>query len=199
MSLLFSRLKKIIFKRMEQKLAPTLSYHGVFHTRDDVLPAVNFLAEEIGIGDEDLLLLNTAALLHDVGYLLRYEQNEPLAAEFARDVLPKFGYTRGQILIIAEIIMKTIMPQQPESLLEQIMCDADLDSLGRADFWFLSQKLRDELCAHGHSIASEDWLYRQRDFLLGHQYFTSAARIRGDKGKKNNLRQLEIMIQGLES
>ena len=199
MSLPLSRLKYSVFKRLDRELAPTLHYHGIFHTRDDVLPAATLLAEEMGVGDDDLLLLETAALLHDIGYLLCYEDNEPLAAEFAREVLPEFGYTKKQILVIAEIIMKTTMPQQPESLLEQIMCDADLDSLGRADFWSLSQKLRDELCTHGHLVTPEDWLYRQRDFLLGHRYFTRAARMRGDNGKKNNLRQLETMIRNLET
>lgn len=52
----------------------------------------------------------------------------------ARQYLPHFGYTGDEIEQVCDIIMATQMPQNPHNHLGQIICDADLDYLGRNDF-----------------------------------------------------------------
>lgn len=188
------KLKCFIIDKLARELSPHLYFHSVAHTRDDVLPAAESLALHSGVSGEDLLLLQTAALFHDVGYLQCYENNEPLAAASAREVLPAFDYQPEQIEIIAGIIMKTAMPQQPETLLEQIMCDADMDSLGRTDFWELSMKLCRELAFFGQKIEAEDWLHIQLEFLESHSYFTQAAQHLRNAGKAENIRDLREKI-----
>ena len=37
------------------------------------------------------------------------------------------------------------MPQTPKNHLEEIMCDSDLDYLGRQDFYPIAETLRQEL------------------------------------------------------
>jgi len=190
----FDKLKALIEEKLKQDLSPQLGYHGPSHTLDDVLPAADNLAMELGVSSENRLLVNTAALLHDTGYLSRYEDNEPLAADFARTLLPSFGFSGPQIDIIARIILKTAVPQNPETLLEQIVCDADLDSLGRTDYPRLSQSLRHELAVYGHPMETFDWLCRQREFLKNHRYFTVAARNKRDRGKQRNLKTVELAL-----
>ena len=90
--------------------------------------------------------------------------------------------------------MKTVMPQQPETLLEQIMCDADMDSLGRKDFWALSKRLCKELAFFHQRVEPRDWLRQQLVFLESHNYFTQAAQQARNPGKTENIRRLRTMI-----
>jgi len=159
-----------------------------------VLPAASRLAEMEGIAGEPLWLLQTGALFHDIGYIRQYGENEPIAAEMALTSLPDFDYTPDQIEVVAGIILATRMPQRPRTLLEQIVCDADLDSLGRDDFFILSMKLRSEHRAFVGPVSLREWLTRQLAFLAGHSYFTSSAKTLRDHGKRENIEELKSLL-----
>lgn len=188
--------KKYVLERLERELSPMLFYHSVQHTRDDVLPAAKRLAKIAGIGGEDLLLLKTAALYHDAGYLQRYEQNEEIAVQIVEETLPSFGFAPAQIKIISQMIMATKMPQSPQTFLEQILCDADMDTLGRDDFFVTSQLLRLELMVYNAPIGLRDWYEFQLYFLDNHTYFTDEARSLRDKGRLKNLAEVRTLLYG---
>jgi uncharacterized protein len=160
---------------MERELSPDLKYHSVAHTRDDVLPAAERLAAMEGIGEDDLLVLRTAVLFHDIGFIERYDDNETAGVRLAAEVLPGFGYDPVEIAVIGGMIMATKLPQSPRTHLEEIMADADLDLLGRKDFSDLNRALREERGAHGQSFSDVDWYRNQLQFLQAHRYFTASA------------------------
>ena len=89
------------------------------------------------------------------------------------------------------------MPQHPQGLLQELLCDADLDSLGREDFLETSHNLRRELEAHGASMPLKEWYRRQLDFLSTHRYFTAAARSLRDAGKQRNITELQRRLAEL--
>ena len=60
-------------------------------------------------------------------------------------LLPEFGYSETEIDTICGMILATKFPQQPHNRLEEIMCDADLDYLGRPDFFSIGNTLFEEL------------------------------------------------------
>lgn len=182
--------KKHILGRLSRELAPELTYHGVHHTRDDVLPAAERLATISCLGDEQTLLLRTAALFHDVGFLERYLDNELLAVRIAEDTLPRFAFSDRQIALIGHIILATRLPHRPASFLQALMCDADLDSLGREDFLTTSHNLRKELGVFDEEIDLGEWYRRQLDFLQQHTYFTTAAQSLRNRGKQDNILRL---------
>jgi predicted metal-dependent HD superfamily phosphohydrolase len=177
--------------RLTTELAPDLYYHGPHHTLRDVLPAAERLAALAQLPAEEVLLLRTAALYHDMGFIESYQNNEPIAARIAGETLPAFGYSEEQIAVIQALIQVTALPQQPTTLLEQLMCDADLDSLGRDDFNQTSMNLHRELAARGTNIPLTDWWHRQIGFLRDHHYFSDAAKSLRDSRKAENLRILE--------
>jgi len=182
--------KKHILGRLSRELAPELTYHGVHHTRDDVLPAAERLATISCLDDEQTLLLRTAALFHDVGFLERYLDNELLAVRIAEDTLPRFAFSDRQIALIGHIILATRLPHRPASFLQALMCDADLDSLGREDFLTTSHNLRKELGVFDEEIDLGEWYRRQLDFLQQHTYFTTAAQSLRNRGKQDNILRL---------
>ena len=178
----WDRVKAHALARLARDLPPELRYHSIQHTSADVLPAVERLAVLAGVNGDDLLLLRTAALYHDMGYIEKYANNEPIGVRMARETLPDFGYSPDQIATIEQMIMATQMPQAPQNFLEELMCDADLDSLGREDYLETSHNLHAELVACGASITLKAWYQRQLTFLvephLFHRSCTESARCR---------------------
>lgn len=181
--------------RLRAELPGNLYYHGPRHTLDDVLPAAKRLAQLAGLVEEDSLLLQTAALYHDIGYCQQYAHNEPIAARIAVETLAGFGYSASQIEAIQTIILATQVPQQPHSLLEELMCDADLDGLGRDDFYMISFSLRQELIEHGKDIPLRDWFIQQLTFLQTHRYFSPAARQLRDEGKQQHIHEIKSLLE----
>ena len=191
----FERAKNYALRRLQTELDTQLSYHSVSHTRDDVVPAADRLADLAGVSEEDKLLLLTAAWFHDLGNIFQLEGHEAISAQIAEDVLPDMGYSDGQINIICNIILVTKLPQSPKTLLEMIMADADLDLLGREDFWPNSRFLHLEMAALGQEPDEKEWCLGQLKFLREHQYFTEQARKLRDPGKQRNI---ELILTALE-
>ena len=183
----FERAKLYAMQRLEQDLPSTAYYHSVRHTRDDVLPAVERLAALEKIDGDDLLCLVTAACYHDLGHIWQRADHEVYSVRTAAEVLPGFGYTPAHIALIGSLIMATKWPQQPRTRLEEIIADADMDSLGREDFLATSQALRDELVSIGVTGSDEEWYRGQLEFLQGHHYFTGAAKALREAGKQRNI------------
>lgn len=92
--------KQYVLQRLESELSPSLVYHGVSHTRDDVVPAVEKLASTEGIQGDSLSLLRTAAWFHDLGFIEGPQNHELTSARIAMEVLPGFGYNDEQVEIV---------------------------------------------------------------------------------------------------
>ena len=193
--MLYKKAKEYILGRLRTELSPNLFYHGVPHTLD-VLDAVARISEAENINDkQSLTLLKTAALFHDAGYITQYEANEPVGCCLVKEKLPEFEYDDADIKIICELIMATVIPQNPKDKLGMILCDADLDYLGRDDFDPISEKLRHELTAHGHSFLDDKWLRFEIAFLEKHAYFTASERALRDPLKQKHLENLKSMLK----
>ncbi len=139
----FEGIKKVIIEKLKNDLPKQLTYHNVEHTLD-VINAVKRISTSENINGDDLTLLKTAALFHDSGYLYGYDGHEEISCKIAQKYLPHYGYTPEQVGKVKEIIMATKMPQSPQNHLEEIMADADLDYLGRDDFFSIDSKLYDD-------------------------------------------------------
>ena len=174
-------------------------YHGIAHTRDEVVPAVERLAGMEGIQGESLDVLLSAAWFHDIGYVEQATHHELIGARMAVQVLPSFGYSDSEVEIVRWAILATALPQSPTSLLEQILADADLDVLGREDFMKRNQDLRGELALLGKEFTDAEWYTRQIQFVEQHQYFTASARSSRDTQKSLNIAVLKNTLKASQS
>lgn len=173
-SINYRKAERHIMRILEEKLSPNLHYHGIHHTFD-VVDAVERLAIMEGVLDDDIFVLKSAATYHDAGFVEQYEANEPVGARMAAEILPKYGYTQEQVNMVEKLIYATIVPHNPGSKLEKIICDADLDYLGRDDFHTIADSLRRELRDHGKIKSDRLWDEIQVKFLTQHKYFTDSA------------------------
>ena len=184
-SINYQKAERHIMRILKQKLSPKLYYHGIHHTYD-VVKAAERIAIMEGVLDEDIFVLKSAATYHDAGFVEQYDANEPIGANMAAEILPKYGYTPEQVEMVFKLIYATIIPHNPQSKLEEIICDADLDYLGRDDFHEISDTLRVELREHGKINSDRMWDEIQVKFLTMHKYFTkSAISLRQEKKMKH--------------
>ena len=189
----FTDIQEIILDKLEMDLPGYLFYHNVKHTVD-VVTEVELIGWAEGCSDEEILLLKTAALFHDAGHIVAYDNHEFYGTQIAKEMLPGFNYTPDQIERICSIILSTKLPPKPTNLLENIICDSDLDYLGRSDFIPVSNTLYEELKAQNKMGSLNDWNKIQVKFISGHQYFTRTARSLREVNKKLQIERIQSLI-----
>ena len=178
-----------ILDKLEKDLPAELTYHNARHTRSTIGHARELAAAENVRGD-DLTLLLTAAAYHDSGFLHLYQNHEEASCRIAQENLPAFGYDPGQIEDICHLILATRLPQQPQTLLQNILCDADLYYLGTDQYLAIAETLYHELQHKGLYRNRNTWQAEQKEFLTAHRYFTGAAERKLSSGLGRNRQAL---------
>lgn len=190
----FMDIQEALLDRLEQQLPANLYYHNVKHTID-VVTEVELIGWAEGVNDEEILMLKLAALFHDSGHIVSYQNHEFYGTQIARDMLSHYSnYTPHNIETICRLIMATKMPPNPQDTLEAVMCDSDLDYLGRTDFIPVSNALYQELKERSMIDNFDNWNRLQFKFITKHQYFTPTARQLREVNKKSQLERLKKLL-----
>lgn len=185
--------KEFILNKLSKELDPRLTYHSLDHTMDVLESAVR-LAEMEGRPAKNILLLKTACVFHDSGMLVTYRGHEEASIDICRKTLPGFGYTEEEIETVCRMIRTTKLPQSADHIDDKILCDADLDYLGRPDFFMIAHRLKYEWDVLGiYPTTLQQWYQIQRDFLINHEYFTQSAIKLRQANKLENLKQIEFI------
>ena len=194
----YQRAIQHILNRLESELPEHLSYHGLHHTMD-VLETVERIARHENVPEEGINLLLVAAAYHDSGFIYSHKNHEEKGCEIAREALPGFDFNEEMIDKVCQMIMATKVPQDPIGELPHILCDADLDYLGRDDFEPISHTLFKELELLGVVSDEKTWNRIQVDFLNKHFYHTSYGKTYRQPKKDKHLKQLEALVASYNS
>lgn len=189
----YTKLRRKAFEVLESKLPCKLLYHDLRHTLDVISVCNQYIARE-NIESPNAELLRVAALLHDIGFTVTYKNHEEKSAEIAENLMSEFGFTNEEIKMVQGLIMATKIPQSPNNYLEKILCDADLDYLGRSDFGVISERLFLELKNFSLMETREAWNKTQIRFLESHSYHTTFARKNRQPKKQERLAELKHLI-----
>lgn len=181
--------------RLSNDLPLTYFYHNLAHTAEHVLPTAVAWAEASGCPDEEIELIRVAAAFHDIGIIEVRRYHELAGARLAAQVLPRFDLPDRAIDAVMGMIMATRIPQYPQTPLERILADADLDVLGRSDFLQRNAALRREVDLHEAQTNDYDWYRSQVAFVEEHTYFTAVARELRAAGKQANLERLRRRLR----
>lgn len=185
---------QLILNKLKNELSEKLYYHSIDHTLD-VYYSAERIAKEEGVNAADMKLLLVAAIYHDAGYLKQNEDHEELSCVIAREFLPNFNYSIKEIDIICGMIMATKIPQTPKTHLEQIISDADLNYLGRTDFFSIGESLYKEMLAFGYIENRNEWNKIQLKFMQQHHFFTVTAIKHNQVQKDTNLKEVQSKIK----
>ena len=190
----FPSAQNYIVGRLEKELPKILYYHRFEHTMDVYESALRLIEME-GTDLHSGKLIVTAALFHDAGMTISYKEHEQASVEIARKILPGFDYSKEEIEEISSLILITKMPQAAITQNQMIICDADLDALGREDFFITSLRLQLEWKLFGIMDTNlNEWFKYEIGFIEKHKYYTSSARKLRDAQKQRNLIELKNLI-----
>lgn len=174
----------------ETNYNPTLVYHNLTHT-EKVVARCTEIAAEYTLTPQEKFILLSAAWLHDTGHLMEIGcGHEAKSVEIMRAFFQKNGIEKALTDQVAGCIMATAMPQQPKTLLEQILCDADVYNLGTDEFKQtdvlvkaeIEQTLKTRCC---------NWDMSTLNFLKSHIFFTDYCNRKLKAGKEKNVHLVE--------
>jgi predicted metal-dependent HD superfamily phosphohydrolase len=168
---------------------PNLQYHNTKHIYD-VLESALVIADSEKIPANEIKLLRLAALFHDAGFIRSSANHEQHGADMAREILPDYRLSTDQVETICGMIMATRIPQTPSNQLERILCDADLDYLGRDDFYEIGGRLFEELRAQSIVETEREWNLVQKTFLDSHRYHTNYSKTNRESHKHQRLQEI---------
>lgn len=185
----FETIRTFVCEKLKH-LDKHLTYHNLEHTLDVVRQSERIARDE-GIQDEyKIYLLKVAAMYHDTGFLVTYTNHESAGCEIFRQDAELFQFDEEEQSFITRLIMATKLPQAPTDLFESIICDADLDYLGRPDFFRIGDGLRKEFLHFGIVSSNAAWENLQIKFLSNHHYHTQSCSQHREAAKQSHIAQL---------
>jgi len=181
------KVEKHITELFSIKNPPENIYHNLNHTKDVVI-AISLIGKAENLNSEDLEIALIAGWFHDVGYFECCDGHEGVSIKCAKSYLESEGISAEKIDKILSCIKSTEIPQSPNSLIEQIICDADLHHLGLPDFEESGSKLRKEIeTRESKKFTDLEWWKSSLQFYEQHNYFTTFANKEYGLQKKLNV------------
>jgi len=175
----------------KKKMSKELTFHNLKHIKRTV-NAANLLAENSGLTQHEIEILNIAAWFHDVGHIQVYEDHEEKSAQMAKQFLQENNYPSDKIDKILGCIRATRLAAEPTNLLEKIMRDADIIHLGKKSYFKRNKELRKEW--HdllGEEYSDEKWIENNIKFFQEHEFQTEYARSKFNQQRLINLAALQ--------
>lgn len=170
-----------------EKLSSKLIYHNFAHTLDVVEHTKKF-GKKSGLSDDEMEIVTVAAWLHDTGYADTYNGHEERGKEIASEFLKENNYPQDKLQKVLACIEATKVPQNPQNLMQEVICDADLAHLGLPDFFEYSDLLKTEWETLGiKNLDEAEWHKMSVELLSSHKYFTSYARKKYEQQQSANL------------
>ncbi len=167
------------------------AYHSITHT-EEVVEVCGEIAAAAGLSPADHEAAILAAWFHDTGYTEMVEGHEERSAQLAEKFLTAEGYPKDRIEKVTQAILSTRMPQTPESMLDAVVCDADISHIGRKGFFRKSDLMRIEFERRtGNKYSRRDWLSMNIEFVAKHKFHTEYAQNEFRKRRLKNLTRLQ--------
>ena len=181
------KIKKYISAHFAKAHDEGLLYHDLEHTLG-VAKAVIKIAAHYELPEEEIWLLEVAALFHDTGVMEDISGHEELSVRLMQEYFADKTTDETLTDRVAALIRATRLPQQPSGLLQEIICDADLFHLGKKSFYSKCEQLRAEReRLQQKSINNQEWLQSTLDFLRQHRFHTAYAVAELNEGQIKNI------------
>lgn len=169
-----------------------LIYHNLTHTESVVSNAAQ-IADHYKLSDKDSFIVGAAAWFHDTGYNIgQAAGHEQRGADLAAEFLTEDGIGEDVISEVKGCILATVLPQNPQNLLQQIVCDADLFHFGTKEFSDRNKLMRKESEQRlGDKIDKVKWRKSTIQLLESHHFQTDYCKELLDEQKQKNLAKLK--------
>lgn len=175
---------------MDRHETAHLSFHNITHTHE-VVEAARQMGRYYKLSERDMTIVTIAAYFHDTGYCGKGRENhESRSAELAEKFLISQEADPDFIQAVKQCVLATRLPQSPQNLLEEIVCDADLFHLGNEWFSTRDKLMRKEMEEAGCPIDKSQWRKGTIQMMENHRYHTAYCRERLEERKRKNIEAL---------
>ena len=183
---------------LTERLTADHRFHDLAHTLK-VRDACRKLSQQLDLADEQLEILELAALFHDVGYTEVYSGHEVESRRIAEAFLRERAYPEGKLQEVLDCIDVTFPGAHPKNLLQQIMKDADYVNLSSTNYLTSIEDLRHEWEVFlNKTYDNKSWYDLNNEFLKNHQFFTPAARELYEPQREANRKELKEVRKQLK-
>lgn len=179
----------------EKKLPEGMVYHNLEHTKE-VVEEANEIGKNSGLTEDEMEMLLLASWFHDTGITESYNNHEIKSARIAEEFLLRNNYSSEKIQIVKNLILTTKIPQNPESLIEKVICDADISHIGKRGFNTRSQLLRTEWeTFQNKQLNDNEWLKNNIEFISQNKFHTKYAKDTYEEQRTKNLIKLQKKLK----
>jgi len=168
--------EEFVINKLENELQANIYFHNAKHTKD-VYTLTELIGRAEDISQEDLLMLRTAGLFIDTGFITNYDDYENENIRFARDILPKYRYSREQIDNVCNLIMSVNHNENNKGRIEGILYDAYHNYIGRIDFIEHSRRHFQEVKERVASLTEKEWFYHELRIVEKFKFCTNTAKM----------------------
>jgi len=186
--------EKFVTSLLKNETPEGYAYHTLNHTLEVVKNAV-FIGTKENLSEDEMSTLRVAAWFHDVGYIKTYKGHEKESAAMAAKFLERQGVDENICDAVSECILATAFPQNPQSRLAKVLCDADFIHLGQNNYFELAEKLRQEQKMAGvHKLKKAEFDQESLKLFKEHSWHTAFCKDKLDEPKQKNLEILKELI-----
>jgi len=183
---------------LKNGLSESIVFHNLDHARYVVASAL-YIGKNSDLSEKELRLLEISAWFHNAGYAIDPEDHEEAGAKLAAEFMSSKDIDAVTINIISDIIRSTTNPQQPENLISQVLCDADLKHLAEDKYFEMIENLRLEWShIRGKKLGKRKFYKMSVKFFKKHDYHTDFAKNELKPEKEKNFEILQNKIIMLE-
>jgi len=192
-----------LYKKTEQYVTglfndnkkPELVFHNLEHTLN-VVARTKEIAGHYYLSENDMLVVYMAAWFHDTGYLFADAgHHEEKSVELMQAFMGTYTADESIVEMIAACILATRPPRQHDSLLKQILCDADTYHFGTKMFIETDKKVKEEYALSGTLLTEKEWAFKTAELLNVHRFFTKYCNDLLGKRKQKNMKKIKKMAE----
>lgn len=184
-------------KFLDENLSEDFTFHTLEHI-EYVVEKAEYIGKKAGLNDEEIVFAKIAAWFHDIGYAIDMIKHEMIGAEKVETFLQSKGIDASNIEKVKNSILATKISAKPKTLIEKVVCDADLAHLAEEDYFERIEKMRQEWKNHTtKKVSKRKFLGESAKFFIAHSYHTEFAQKElGPKKDENfeKIKKLKYML-----
>jgi len=163
------------------------SFHN-YNRTVNIVRNCDALGVTMNLGGQELKLAHLAAWFTELGFSEDHRNYQGKSVKLAREYFRTKKLDDGVFEKLEECILSTRVPQQPVSVISQLICDATMYHLAEKDSLQLAESLRNEFAAVAQvEYSDEEWINEYIKMINNHFYFTRTAREIFQKRKEKTL------------
>ncbi|MEO6540425.1 MAG: Pycsar system effector family protein [Ferruginibacter sp.] len=187
---LYKKTEQYVTELFNENNNPALIFHNLEHTKN-VVDRTKEIAGHYYLSEDDMMTVYVAAWFHDTGYLFTDPgQHEEKSVELMREFMKTHAADHKLIEKIADCILATRAPRTHDSLLKEIICDADTYHLGTKEFNENNKKVWEEFNTTGTILTEKEWDIKTIELLKEHKFYTKYCKDLLDKRKRKNMKKI---------